>query len=137
MPKNFQTYTIPAVTSAVSVDPSRSTGPRPSSERTPATGPLAGSKMNRMTTPTIAVVVTTGMKNAVRKNPVKGSRGEVRRIATATAPQTRSGATTSVKSIVTFTDDQNCGSARTFSEFASPTNRWSAVKPFHSTSEYQ
>ena len=46
----------------VGVRPAGRPAGAPNRRRTAATGPAPGSKMNRMTTPTIAVVVTTGMK---------------------------------------------------------------------------
>ncbi len=115
MPKNFQTYTTETVISAVLESPRKLTPPgNPRAWRIALTGPLAGSRMNCITTPTIAVVVTTGRKKTVRKNFESGSFGEFSTIASRKLKMILAGATRSMKSSVILNEFQNSGSANTW-----------------------
>ena len=76
-------------------------------------GPLAGSRTNRITTPMIAVVVTTGMKNAERSRPTIGSLGEFSTMASSRLSSTRAGTTSSMNSSVILNEFQKNGSANT------------------------
>jgi hypothetical protein len=115
MPNHFQTYTPIVVPSAVEDCPRKSmpSGASPASRSARFTGPLAGSKTNCMTTPTIAVVVTTGRNRAVLNNLRSGMRGELSTIAISRVASTWIGTATSMNASVSRKEFQNIGSART------------------------
>ena len=69
--------------------------------------------MNCITTPTMAVVVTTGRKNTVRNSFDIGSFGEFSTIASRKLKITRAGATSSMKMMVILNEFQNNGSSKT------------------------
>ena len=86
---------------------------KPRNIRNELIGPLDGSKMNCITTPTMAVVVTTGRKNTVRNSLDNGSFGELSTMASRKLKSTRAGATSNMKRMVILNELQNSGSSKT------------------------
>ena len=115
IPNHFHTYTAIVVPSAEEDCPRKSmpSGARPASRNARFTGPLAGSKTNCMTTPTIAVVVTTGRNRAVRNSLRSGMRGELSTIASSRVASTWTGTAKTMNVSVSRNELQNIGSART------------------------
>ncbi len=115
MPNHFQTYTPIVVPRAVVDCPRKSTpsGARPAPRSARFTGPLAGSNTNCMTTPTIAVVVTTGRNRAVLNSLRSGMCGELSTIAISRVASTWTGTANSMNASVSRNELQNIGSART------------------------